>query len=229
MAGFPLYSNNSMPSWYDASEDVVMNDGNDFSFLAAQPIKAQQSQAPGGYPMEFYDLVLEKSPKAHYLVLKTHSGDPPKPDIFYMPHIVYLENDGQVLSDKKHHPCLYPGRGCWKDHNRRSFARAADLERHYNVVHHASVEEIKCDYPRCARHTDAFTRKDHCRDHYKEFHKEDIGSYKGAKNNIDKAQWQAKQQQWADERQIKPEWWRCPRCLDRIYVATEDMKLVSNC
>jgi hypothetical protein len=183
MAGFPSYPTNSMPSWYDASDDVVMNDGNDFSFLAGQPIKAQQPQAAGGHPMEvsssngsassaysnsttattvsfmsshtnhhlpideqhnvsfprafgnmsiedssyynpydglqnqaydqpthdtpsslgwnehtrvaeFYDLVLEKSPKAHYLVLKTHSGDPPKPDIFYMPHIVYLENDG---------------------------------------------------------------------------------------------------------------------------------------
>ena len=316
MAGLPLYSRNN--GWYG---DVVMNDGNDFSFLAEQPpprghpmevsssngsassarststtattasymssyanqhspihepynvspskafgnLSLDNSTYYNSYPgleshtydqplhntpsslgwneqtrvAEFYDLVLEKSPKEHYLVLKTHLGEPPKPDNnFFMPPIVYLDHNVLVLlvfrstrkltvsryglqSDKKHHPCLYPGRGCWKDNQPRVFSRAADLERHYNIVHHASADKIKCDYPRCARHTDSFTRKDHCRDHYKEFHKEDMGTFKSPKTNVDKTTLQKKELQWKNERVITPDWWRCPKCLDRIYVESE--------
>jgi hypothetical protein len=181
MAGYSMY--NQVPSWYNTSDDVVMNDGNNFSFLEEQPTNVH-SRSLGGHPMEvsssnnsassaystntaastvttassmssytnqrspiddqhngfpkafgnmsigdsdynntygslsshayrepdrytpsslrwtdqtrvaeFYDLVLEKSPKEPYLILKTHARDPPLPDIYYMPYVVYLDHD----------------------------------------------------------------------------------------------------------------------------------------
>jgi len=192
------------------------------SYSSPQPHSERHTPSSLGWDdqtrvAEYYNLNLGKSPKEHHLVLK--SGNLLPPDNYYMPTIVYLDTDVRQHTDKRHHPCMYPGRSCWKYDKQRVFTRAADLERHYNVVHTLG-EEIKCDYPRCSRHTDAFTRKDHCRDHYKEYHKEDIG---GPNRHIkmDKERWQAKREQWEEERQISADWWRCPKCLGRVQIATD--------
>ncbi|CAG8982122.1 hypothetical protein HYALB_00003214 [Hymenoscyphus albidus] len=160
---------------------------------------------------DFYDFVVEKANEPYLQLrgqLQDHSKSP----------IVFLDKDSHE-SHKKRHPCLYPGRSCWKNGIQPVFARTADLERHYNVVHDGSSgEKFACDYLKCTRHNDTFTRKDHCRDHYKEYHKEDIGEYKGSKSAKDKSRWQAKQREWEAERKIDPYWWRCPKCLDRVKI-----------
>lgn len=70
------------------------------------------------------------------------------------------------------------------------------------------------------RNSDAFTRKDHYRDHLRDFHKEDIvGSGKGGeKREKAKGEWERKQRNWWEERRVSREWWRCARCLVRVYV-----------
>lgn len=79
-------------------------------------------------------------------------------------------------------------------------------------------DSFLCDYLRCSRANDPFTRKDHFRDHLKDYHKEDIGTAKGGKK-LERRERPKVQQKWLDERVIFPAWWRCARCLIRNYVA----------
>ena len=76
-------------------------------------------------------------------------------------------------------------------------------------------QRFACDYPKCPRSTDPFTRKDHYRDHLKDYHKEDIGSAKKTKSLSEK-EWKRAVRRWRDERQITPNWWRCVKCLVRV-------------
>ena len=76
-------------------------------------------------------------------------------------------------------------------------------------------QRFPCDYIKCPRSTDFFTRKDHYRDHLKDYHKEDIGSAKKTKNLSDK-EWRRTERRWREERQITPNWWRCVKCLLRV-------------
>jgi hypothetical protein len=64
-----------------------------------------------------------------------------------------------------------------------------------------------------------FTRKDHLRDHFRDFHKEDIGGVKGLGREKDAKKRLAMEKTWKEERMVKPEWWRCIRCLVKMYVA----------
>jgi hypothetical protein len=66
-----------------------------------------------------------------------------------------------------------------------------------------------------------FTRKDHFRDHLRDYHKEDIGEVKGLKREKDAKKRLAMEKAWRAERAIKPQWWRCSRCLVKHYI-TED-------
>lgn len=72
-----------------------------------------------------------------------------------------------------------------------------------------------CDFKKCNRSTDPFTRKDHLRDHFRVYHMEDIGCAKGRKN-MDPARWNKVQESWLEKRWIDPQWWRCSKCLARI-------------
>lgn len=120
-------------------------------------------------------------------------------------------------NDKKTFPCMFPG-GCKKKDN--ACKRPADLVRHYKNVH-ASLDQkdlFLCDYEKCGRSEGPFTRKDHYRDHLKDYHREDLGCAKGQKK-LSRDIWNAAQEQWLSERVIYPGYWRCSRCLDRIYVA----------
>ncbi|RBR23861.1 uncharacterized protein FIESC28_03330 [Fusarium coffeatum] len=100
--------------------------------------------------------------------------------------------------------CLHPG--CTS----RPFKRTADLQRHYKNTHapESSKDVYLCDYPRCTRYHEPFHRRDHFRDHLREYHREDIQK-RGA--TVDEA--------WLQDRYAPSSWWRCPRCLVRVYVS----------
>ncbi|PQE13419.1 C2H2 finger domain-containing protein [Rutstroemia sp. NJR-2017a WRK4] len=89
--------------------------------------------------------------------------------------------------------------------------RPADLKRHYRQVHADADQKdtFPYDYPRCKRHINPSTRKDHYRGHLKDFHKEDIGSAKQGKNVRATKKWQEVQQAWLEERRVDLQWWRC--------------------
>lgn len=59
----------------------------------------------------------------------------------------------------------------------------------------------------------SFSRKDHYRDHLKEYHKEDLGCAKKSKTGRQKSQ-----ESWLRERNISEKWWRCAKCLTRVYI-----------
>ncbi|CAM1501006.1 Fc.00g101680.m01.CDS01 [Cosmosporella sp. VM-42] len=137
---------------------------------------------------------------------------------------IYEEYDFQPVSSRRHDSvvprseaggqdwpvfCLYP------DCNSRPFKRVADLQRHYKNTH--APDDAKdtywCDYPKCVRNREPFHRRDHFRDHLREYHKEDIQK-RGASIN----------EEWLNGRYLSTSWWRCPRCLDRVYVAQHDFE-----
>ncbi|KAH8588468.1 hypothetical protein B0O99DRAFT_488516, partial [Bisporella sp. PMI_857] len=126
-----------------------------------------------------------------------------------MPLKVYLDSS----SDSKRGtcPCKFPNGCCM------SFKRPADLDRHYMNVHASDDQKLRlnCDYSECPRSSDPFNRKDHYRDHLKDYHKEDIGTAKQAKGMSEK-EWKKAQKRWIEERQITVQWWRCAKCLVRV-------------
>lgn len=85
---------------------------------------------------------------------------------------------------------------------------------------HASSDQrdsFRCDYTRCGRSSEPFTRKDHYRDHLRDYHKEDLGCAKAQKKRGGR-EWAAEQTAWLAERKVSPRWWRCARCLVRRQV-----------
>jgi hypothetical protein len=113
------------------------------------------------------------------------------------------------------YPCLYPG--C--NSKQTIFRRPADLERHYRNIHtYEGKVGYRCDYAKCPRMSDPFTRKDHFRDHLIHYHKEDVW-YTGSKK---------KYQEEKERCSIDDLWWRCTRCLIRCYIA-KDGWICPNC
>lgn len=102
------------------------------------------------------------------------------------------------------HVCLEPL--C----NASPFRRKADLQRHY-LHRHRDVTQKKpfpCDWKKCQRSKEPFYRLDHCREHYRDYHNEDIlrrGSHKETK-------------EWWKNRNVDSKWWRCAKCLSRISI-----------
>ncbi|EEU49011.1 uncharacterized protein NECHADRAFT_75747 [Fusarium vanettenii 77-13-4] len=105
--------------------------------------------------------------------------------------------------------CLYPG--C----NVKPFKRSADLQRHYRNAHNpdSTKEAYHCDYPRCTRSNEPFSRRDHFRDHLREYHREDIQK-RGIVVN----------KEWLEDRYYSDKWWRCPRCLVRVYTSKDEFE-----
>ncbi|KAI1745192.1 hypothetical protein F4680DRAFT_177980 [Xylaria scruposa] len=93
----------------------------------------------------------------------------------------------------------------------KSFRRKADLERHLAQMHTPREKKLKypCDWKKCQRAKEPFGRRDHQRDHYRQFHHEDIMT-RGSSGRGN--------QRWWDSRAINPDWWRCARCLSRVKV-----------
>ncbi|KAL0777925.1 hypothetical protein CaCOL14_005578 [Colletotrichum acutatum] len=100
-------------------------------------------------------------------------------------------------------PCLEAG--CTAN----PFKRKADLERHYRQVHQdpSKKEAHKCDYPKCSRRSEPFGRRDHFRDHLRDYHNEDI--FKRG-THVDDS--------WLQGRNLSSRWWRCSKCLIRVDV-----------
>ncbi|KAM0425593.1 hypothetical protein ACHAPT_009124 [Fusarium lateritium] len=103
--------------------------------------------------------------------------------------------------------CLIPG--C----SAKPFKRTADLHRHYRNTHNpdSTKEAYFCDYLQCTRSTEPFRRRDHFRDHLREYHREDIQK-RGITVN----------EEWLEDRYHATNWWRCPRCLIRVYISKDD-------
>ncbi|KAI1333725.1 hypothetical protein F5Y15DRAFT_327502 [Xylariaceae sp. FL0016] len=104
---------------------------------------------------------------------------------------------------------MCPNHGC-KSH---AFKRKADLERHVKHRHQAAdqKEAFACDYKKCPRHKDPFHRLDHCRDHYRDYHHEDL-TRRGSKKEDG---------EWWKSRNIHLKWWRCTKCLHRIDIKSQ--------
>ncbi|KAI8719881.1 hypothetical protein NCS52_00770400 [Fusarium sp. LHS14.1] len=105
--------------------------------------------------------------------------------------------------------CLFSG--C----NAKPFKRNADLQRHYKNVHNpdSTKEAHFCDHLRCTRVSEPFRRRDHLRDHLRGYHREDIGK-RGTIAN----------EESLEDRYYSNNWWRCSRCLIRVYVAKDKFK-----
>ncbi|KAK8116232.1 egg shell [Apiospora sp. TS-2023a] len=103
-------------------------------------------------------------------------------------------------SQPEGHQCLYPQ--C----ESKPFKRKADLDRHWEHVHLPSDQKVSyyCDYSKCSRHTEPFHRMDHCRDHLREYHKEDLVRKNGKEDD-----------EWYHNRKVSSKWFRCTKCLHR--------------
>ncbi|KAG4033862.1 hypothetical protein MFRU_004g03600 [Monilinia fructicola] len=163
--------------------------------------------------LRLYKLIVPKGKEPYLELLPGYQA------CYNTPQRVFLDQPSDP--QKGVYPCQFPI-GC----TGKQFRRPADLERHYRHVHADADQKASfpCDYKPCIRSKDPFTRKDHYRDHLKDFHKEDVGTAKQPKNAKDSKKWQATQQAWLDERQVDPRWWRCRRCLQRVYVETQGYK-----
>ncbi len=130
--------------------------------------------------------------------------------------------------------------------SQKPFSRSADLDRHYKQVHlgDAEKEHYLCDYAKCRRSGDSFHRKDHYRDHLREYHKEDLlkrgggvgnsggsngsgsggsgsgggGGGGGGSSSRGRGTGGSDSGSWLDERAVSRRWCRCTRCLIRIAV-----------
>lgn len=102
------------------------------------------------------------------------------------------------------HYCLI--KGCATSNG---FKRKADLQRHYDQIHppKENKKQFYCDYQRCERHSKPFGRIDHFRDHYREFHREDLPRQAG-----ETREW------WSDRKNVPKKWYRCVKCLEKNYI-----------
>lgn len=112
----------------------------------------------------------------------------------------------------------------------QSFARQADLKRHYDHKHSPAenLDQFYCDYKQCLRSEHGyrlalermgqsprekvsgigpFTRKDHFKAHLREQHQEALPK-RDTKNDP----------RWLSGKIMKAEWWRCVKCLKRVWI-----------
>lgn len=150
---------------------------------------------------------------------------------------------GSDSSSKNKFVCTKP------DCNGPVFTRMADLERHIRHIHTDAdkKERFLCDYSACSRSATPFHRKDHYREHLREYHLEDLlkrgsnanhhtaasSSSAGATSGPDSLSPSTAASSTADFKRNKKllqetqlqnckteaEWWRCARCLQRVDIA----------
>ncbi|KAI5922759.1 hypothetical protein F4810DRAFT_701637 [Camillea tinctor] len=102
------------------------------------------------------------------------------------------------------------------------FKRKADLERHYRHKHQSvdQKEPFYCDFKRCARNKEPFFRLDHCRDHYRDYHCDDLVRRSGSSSSSSHHH-SKEDAEWWDSRHVDPRWWRCTKCLSRINIESQ--------
>ena len=195
-------------------------------------IKHRQTPRSLGWPpdfptLELYSFVIIKGEEPYLKLQSRMTITPDTPEIVYLdPRYTFFRYQTAAASNsvyRKHdklYTCQFPG-GCVG--KQTTFTRHADLERHYINVHASTSQDstYACDYGSCQRSNDPFRRKDHYRDHLRDFHKEDLGAAYGQKTAIDIAKWFERQKIWLAERRVQPHWWRCPKCLLRVHVAKD--------
>ncbi|KAI0015149.1 hypothetical protein F4780DRAFT_115288 [Xylariomycetidae sp. FL0641] len=151
----------------------------------------------------------------HYYDFKTggDSGREPywklKKEYSHIPGYPAMVPCGGDASQEQMLVCLQPQ--C----EAKTFRRKADLERHYEQ--HNKAPQFLCDVKKCPRHLRPFGRLDHYREHYRLYHGEDLTprtSGNGSGSSHDK-----KTEGWWDSRRVDPRWWRCAKCLARVWVA----------
>ncbi|KAF4455724.1 egg shell protein [Fusarium austroafricanum] len=197
------YSN----GWYDASspQDQASSPFEySFDYYQSQPLVRYESS--GGSSQA--STIPESPTQSHYYTLR---GSPTMNHSSYQQHYTSSQTRAGESSAPRSESgndwpvsCLHPG--C----TARPFKRTADLVRHYKNTHapESSKDVYLCDYPRCTRFREPFHRRDHFRDHLREYHREDIQK-RGATVN----------EEWLEGRYAPSTWWRCPRCLVRVYIS----------
>lgn len=200
----------------DYNQTLYSQQWNSQNDYAQEHTPSSLGWAPGTDLVEKYNLILNKN--KHFLELIK-----PEDETWKTPLRVYLEPISPSQKGEAH--CHWPGK-CSRQGE--PFSRPADLERHLKNVHGPLERRDKfcCPYNPCLndRHLkkNSFTRKDHLRDHVRDFHQEDIGAAKGEKNartKEEKRQWQKEQEKWIASRKISPTQWTCAKCVVRMNVA----------
>lgn len=214
----PITDSASIYSNHQSYESASYNASDNASYDSPSPYPKEASESSSLYPTpsslqwsstlklwQLYSFIVKKGREPYLDLLPTYAATA------QTPQRVYLD---QASPKKSEYPCQFPGR-CGK-----SFTRPVDLERHYMNVHASRDPKdlLTCDYSRCYRAEEAFTRKDHLRDHYRDYHKEDIGGSKATRKSKDPGQ--ALEDWWA-ERIVKSSWWRCPKDLKRVRVEVD--------
>lgn len=136
-------------------------------------------------------------------------------------------------SGREGYPCHFPG--CTTP---KPFKRSADLQRHYQQLHAPPdpSRKFRCDYPRCTRATDPLGRKDHYRDHLRDYHGEDMTK----RGNDSRGNGESFRTGFVEisrkeggvgggvsggrggtgrKYNVSEKWWRCSRCLERKLVS----------
>lgn len=103
--------------------------------------------------------------------------------------------------------------------NAKPFTRHYDLERHFKTIHqNVTIVEFNCDYIKCP-HKEPF-RKDHCREHYREFHAEDLikrNPFRQSKSKFRQRKPETVEEFLASRLDnLNLTWWRCTKCLQRV-------------
>ncbi|KAH9219651.1 hypothetical protein DL95DRAFT_55528 [Leptodontidium sp. 2 PMI_412] len=171
------------------------------SYVNDQPGEKHTPKSLGWPPntelVKKYKLILQKD-NLHLEILKMLDIS------FNTPERVYL--DIPASTQKGSTQCPWPGE-C--NRNGVPFTRPADGDRHLKHVHGPPEDRDKfpCSYCPClsGRHQEPFTRKDHYRDHLRDFHQEDIGAAKGekgARTDKQKRDWARQQKKWLNSRKI---------------------------
>ncbi|KAK8045107.1 hypothetical protein PG993_005131 [Apiospora rasikravindrae] len=143
----------------------------------------------------YYDYTPPETVQQNYIASPSTSLPPTSPLEDMVPRIEPVS-----AGQPEGHTCLYPG--C----ESKPFKRKADLDRHWEHVHLPPHQKVSyyCDYSKCSRHTEPFYRMDHCRDHLREYHKEDLVRKNGKEDDV-----------WYQNRKVSTKWFRCTKCLHR--------------
>lgn len=162
---------------------------------------------PSGENGPYFSLRPHLAPTDYYPSMILHVEDPQK-------------QDSARGTTHKRFICLHAGCD-------GAFRRSADLERHVQQVHNPGQSaSYYCDYRRCNRsesspENNPFGRKDHYRDHLRDYHNEDLPKREGnsgRRRSSNSRMSVSAGNSTATSRNIHPNWWRCTRCLVRNFV-----------
>ncbi|RYP60199.1 hypothetical protein DL769_008223 [Monosporascus sp. CRB-8-3] len=195
-------ANNGGHQTFDMEYTEAANDSYQLQTSYREPVQGDAESSSQGHSWyQYYDFIAKVEPgqspywrlKAEYTANEEYPLYRPCADSDITPRSAHLNI------------CLEPG--C----KSKPFKRKADLDRHYQQVHwDSSIKpSFPCDYPKCTRSTNPFFRSDHYRDHCRDYHREDLLRRSSLKKETN--EW------WAD-RIIHKRWWRCSKCLHRVYI-----------